>query len=144
MDQDKKLHDIPSGMKQLDHELRVVRKRLSAHEPFEFVDFKDALHLMAHKFLFLAQALNTTELDRLKRHVRDVIREAKRQHGEAKSHWAKGYFKCRTFSFADARDQYAEVLDSLRSDFEFLMDYGRLEYNTGRLRSALEAHAQTP
>lgn len=84
-------------------------------------------------------------LDSIRRKVFRVAEEAEpgeydpprsTERATAGPRWLKAYYCSRTQSFDEARDLFQEALNTHQENPHFILDYARLEYNTGRINEA--------
>lgn len=58
------------------------------------------------------------------------------------ANWARGYLNHRLYAFDDARKSFAEAEPLMEQSADYWFDRGRLEFDAGNLKSALDAFSQ--
>lgn len=114
-------------------------------------EYKQAIAIAARNARMIAEDINrprSTRQNEIQKIYKKVYRIAKsvekrgRSRGTGYSNWYLGYFNYWRYHFFDARTNYTQAYSDLSDNPDFLLDYGRLEYNTGRLIQAEQLFEQ--
>jgi len=119
--------------------------RLFKHGRLPRDQYKLVISLAAQNVRLIANdiarspAARQNEIDKIYKKVYRIAKSTEKSDrllGRGKFNWYLGYINVWRYYFSDSRNNYSKAYSDLSDNPDFLLDYGRLEYNTGRLLQA--------